>query len=159
MRIVRLSKGQTRWSAVDSPIFEHKLFIEDEENCKILEKYLKNKDQETKDQVFFSNIHLIEHTVGRYLANWPETRRWKEDMVSVGVVTLLTRIEKVTEDKIKNFRANTVMHLKSQIEMFINRQITSVSASLSTNYRRLREGKDLASVPETSLDLILENKE
>lgn len=142
---------------MNNPVFQHKKYLSDEDNKKIVSAFAILRSQELRDELFFSNLHLVEHTVGRYLANWPETRRWKDDMVSVGIQTLLERIDKIDPNR-SNFRANTVNHLKSQIEMYLNKQRTSIHASLSTNYRRLREGKPMASVPETSLDKIMEKE-
>lgn len=159
MKIIRLSKGQTKWTAVNNPVFQHKRVRTDEENESIVQAFAILKTPQLREELLFSNLHLIEHTVGRYLANWPETKRWKDDMVSVGVETLLKKIDKIgPKTKAKWFRAQVVIILKRDIEIYLNNARTSVAASLRTNYRRVQDGKPLASVPEISLDKLLERE-
>lgn len=159
MKIIRLSRNQVRWVAVNNPIFDHKVVKTDEENKELVDSYIETGCPKLREQLILCNLHLVEHTVGRYLANWPETIRWKDDMVSVGLTTLILQVDKINTSTIAEFfRAKTVLHLKNQIEMALNDSRTSVSASLSTNYRRVRDGKPMASVPEISLDKLLENK-
>lgn len=149
--LIRLTRGQRNWSAVNHPLFNHKIVVSDEDVVPMVKQFINNGS--LRDELIFCNLHLIEHTVGRYLYHWPESRKWKDDMVSVGIQTLIQQIDKAPKLKDpKWFRANTVLHIKSQIEMYLNKAQTSVAASLSTNYRRLRDGKPLASIPEISLE-------
>lgn len=158
MKIIRLSKSQTQWTAVNDPLFESKIVRTDEENESLVKAYAITKSTELREELILCNLHLVEHTVGRYLANWPETRRWKDDMVSVGVETLIRRVDAIDKDtKAEYFRAKAVLHIKSYIEMHLNDSRTSVYASLATNYRRVRQGRPLASIPEHSLDKMMEN--
>lgn len=159
MKIIRLSKSQIRWTAVNDPLFDHKLIRTDEENQALVERFAKDKSPELRQELILCNLHLIEHTVGRYLANWPESRRWKDDMVSVGSETLIRRVDAIgPKTKAEFFRAKTVLHIKSYIEMHLNDVRTSVYASLATNYRRVRQGRPIASIQELSLDKIMENR-
>lgn len=158
MKIIRLSRGQVKWSAVNNPIFDFIRVRTDTENSTLVSAFAITRSEELRAELIFSNLHLVQHTVGRYLANWPETKRWKDDMVSVGVETLIKQIDKIDGAFPDRFRGKTVLHIKSQIEMHLNDIRTAVSASLSTNYRRLRDGKPMASIPDVSLDQILENK-
>lgn len=158
MKIIRLSRGQTKWSAVNNPLFDHKKVRTDEENETLVKAFALTRSEELREELIFSNLHLVEHTVGRYLYNWPETQRWKEEMVSVGLETLIRQVDKITGEHPDRFRGRTVIHIKNYIEMHLNDLRTQVSASLTTNYRRVREGKPLASIPDISLEKILENK-
>lgn len=156
MRLIRLSKAQDKWTKVGDPIFDLKVVLSDKENEKLISQFLNCQTEELRLKLMCANLHLVEHTVGRYLANWPETRRWKDEMVSIGLETLIRQIDKKQP---KFFRARTVLRIKAEIEQMLHSMRTSVSASLRTNTRRAKNGEPLACVPEVSLDKIMEKKD
>ena len=158
MKIIRLSRGQTKWTAVNSPIFDHIRVRTDEENAALVKAFSITRSDELREELIFSNLHLVQHTVGRYLCNWPETKRWKDDIVSVGLETLIQQIDKINGEHPERFRGKVIIHMKCKIERYINDARTQVAASLSTNYRRIKNGRPMASIPDISLDKMMENK-
>jgi DNA-directed RNA polymerase specialized sigma subunit len=148
MKIVTLSKSQNQVRWVTSPIFDHLTVLSDRENENLLRRFL--KDPTLQDDVVLANLHLVRHTVGRYLFHWPETARFQDDMISVGVVALLEQILKTTPKTASYFRAKCVVHIKGDIEVFLNENQSSITASKTTNHRRVREGKPIASKQEES---------
>lgn len=154
MRIVHLRKDQNDTVWVTSPIFEHVQVISDVQNAELLKQYCSSPSQEMRDTIFFSNLHLVRHTVGRYLAHWPETKRFEEDMISVGVETLLQTIDKAKPSNFDIFRPYAVMWIKGSIEDYLNRNQSTVAASRSTNFRRVRAGEPIASKNDAPLTSI-----
>lgn len=154
MKLIRLNKRQISAARVCHPIFDLLQFKSDAENKQLLKNYLLVPSEDLRTEIVLSNLHLVRHTVGRYLAHWHETSRWQDDMVSVGLVTLMEGIEKMEPKHTNYFRPWIVCRLKHDIETFVNKNRCSVAASLSTNYRRLRKGEPIASkidVPLTSI--------
>lgn len=81
MNIIRLTDGQKRQLRVDHPLLNGAGPITDEQ----LAKAYAIGDRDTMITGFFFAIRVI---VGRFLANWPETRRFEEDMISEGLLTV-----------------------------------------------------------------------
>lgn len=154
MKIVHLRKDQNETVWVTSPIFELVKVIDDNQNAELLERFRATPIQEIRDEVFFSNLHLVRHTVGRYLAHWPETKRFEEDMISSGCEALLKAIDKIKENNFDLFRPYAVLWIKGDIEGFLNDNQTSVTASRQTNYRRKRAGEPIASRQDEPLSSI-----
>jgi len=158
MKLIRLHKRQRASSRVCNPIFDNLLIKTDAENFLLLQKYLTTRSAVVREEIVLSNLHLVRHTVGRYLFHWAETKRWEDDMVSVGLLTLMQSIEKMEIKQSSYFRPWTVCRLKHDIETYLNKSRCSVSASLSTNYRRLRDGKPIASKIDLPLTTIGESQ-
>lgn len=154
MKVIRLSKSQTTSARLTHPVFDNLLVKSDDENRELLEQYLESPSEVLKDEIVRSNLHLVRHTVGRYIAHWTDSRRWEEDMISVGLMTLVERVEKLTPKHAKYFRPWTVTHLKNDIERFLHKSRTSVSPNIMTDYRRLKAGEPIEAkvdVPLTTL--------
>lgn len=143
MRVVKLSKTQNQVTWVNNPVFNSATILSDEENTKLLNRFL--EDPTLQDEAVFANLHLVRHTVGRYLFHWPETRRFEDDMISTGMMALIQLLLKVKRHEIGYFRAKAVIHIKGEIEQFLNKNQSNVTASHMTNYRRLSQGKPIAS--------------
>lgn len=152
--LIKLGKAQTRAARVCSPLFDLLVIKTDEENRALLLEWFNNPTEALKEEIMLCNLHLIRHTVGRYLSHWNETRRWEDDMVSVGVVALLSSLYKMERKHIIYFRPWVVCRIKDQIEQYLNNNRGSVIASLSTNYRRLRSGEPIASKSDIPLSSI-----
>jgi DNA-directed RNA polymerase specialized sigma subunit len=150
MRVVRLNKMQNEMKWVSSPIFAHALVKTDEENANLLRRFL--QDPSLQDEAFLSNLHLVRNTVGRYLFHWPETKRFEEDMISVGVTTLLEMLVALKPKQVDYFRAKAIIHIKGSIETFLNYNQSNVTASHMTNHRRIKEGRPIASKTDHPLN-------
>jgi len=154
MKIIRLAKCQTMTARVCNPIFDQLKKIDDDENERLVTEFYRKQTPELRQEIFLSNLHLVRHTVGRYICHWPETKRWEDDIVSVGLMALLEKIDGLEKRRLDHFRAWVVPHIKWRIEEYLNNNRTSVAASLSTNLRRMKQGEPLASkidVPLTTL--------
>lgn len=81
MNIIRLTDGQKRQMKVDHPLLDGATPLTDEQ---IAAAY-KVGDRDAIITGFFFAIKVI---VGRFLANWPETRRFTDDMVSEGLLVI-----------------------------------------------------------------------
>ena len=154
MRIVHLRKDQNDTVWVTSPIFELVKVIDDNQNAELLKQYYTTPTQELRDELFFSNLHLVRHTVGRYLAHWPETKRFEEDMISTGCEAVLKSIDKIKPTCFGIFRPYAVLWIKGDIEGFLNDNQSNVTASRQTNYRRKRAGEPIASRQDAPLTSI-----
>lgn len=158
MKLIRLSKSQTQVAQIWHPVFDQGKTITDAQNEELLLQYLAKPTDELRHEIVLSNLHLVRHTVGRYLAHWAETRRWEDDLISVGLMTLMERIEKLSQKTATYFRPWTITHLKNDIERYLNNNRTSVAPSLMTNYRRLKAGQQIESKPDIPLTALGEDQ-
>lgn len=91
-----------------------------------------------------SRIWVVRRIVGRFLYHWPITEVWLEDMISVGF-EVISEFEDLTQEKPL---LNRIVH---EIEVMLNDSRSLVRASLATNRRRERDGKELEYGEMTSL--------
>jgi len=99
------------------------------------------EDATSRDQVILGYMWYVKDIVMRYRAHWPETRRFTDDMVSVGFEALTKYAnEHFGVDWDDNVLQRSIV---SRVSDYVNDNRAIVSASRSTNARRLRAGEPL----------------
>lgn len=139
--IVHLSRGQNWSDKTTHPSLELRKNITDDENTELLKRYRATPTQELRDEIVFCNLHIVGNLVGRYMRYWPSTRRYENEMVAVGIETILERVDKMKN--LKFFRPSLVIFMKGKIENFLNDNQNLVTASRSTNLRRVARGEEM----------------
>jgi hypothetical protein len=116
MNIIRLTKGQKRRLKVDHPLLDQSVPMTDNQ---AIDAWNGND----RDALIMGHLYLIKIMVGRFLANWPETRRFTDDMISEGILALTETLD----DMLKMYRLPTnfqgILWVKVQnaIEEMLNR--------------------------------------
>lgn len=100
-------------------------------------------DRSATEALILGNLVLVKWLVGRYLFHWPESRRFEDDICSEGIMAVTAGIQEIDGPVgAGTIRAILVVKIKSAIEEYLNDFRSPVHASLSTNYRRVRQGRD-----------------
>ena len=100
-------------------------------------------DKSATDVLVMGNLVLVKWLVGRYLYHWPESWRFEEDMCSEGITAVVQGIGEIDGPVGGGaIRAVLVVKIKKAIEEYLNDFRSPVYASLSTNYRRIRDGRE-----------------
>lgn len=71
--------------------FQHDLLDNASKPLKIIDLLVARAvtgDQEARDALIVGHLSMLRHTIGRYLYHWPVTRRFKNDMVSAGLLVM-----------------------------------------------------------------------
>ena len=102
----------------------------------------------------------LRYIVGKYIANWPSTKRFQDEMVSEGFVALSEVVNNISVDFLKDRSILKVanQYITDRIEVFLNRNLAVTSASMWKQNKNISEGKspiycenvDLDCLPETS---------
>jgi len=145
MKIIRLSDIQKKCVKVDHPLLNGCKSISNEDFDAARKKMLyggtEEIRQEGKDKIVLGYSHFVSILVGRFLANWPETQRFEEDMVSEGFVATLKVVNRLKIDtEISSFQGALWWAIRSEIEKMLNDSRAMFSASRSTNYRLADSG-------------------
>jgi DNA-directed RNA polymerase specialized sigma subunit len=127
--------------------FEHELNVYAEKKLSrneaelLMQRHLRNEPGAT-DDLIIGHICLIYWLVGRYVHHWVECRRFIDDMYSEGLLALVQSVKEIDESQdIDVFRGKVIVRTKSNIENMLNNLRFPVNASLSTNFRRIRDSK------------------
>jgi len=144
MKIIRLSEGQTRCARVSHPILDNVKKMSDEEFEAAKEAFLFAKDSQARDDIILGHLHYVRTIVGRFLANWSETQRFEEDMISEGfcAVTAATDALKIDTSP-TDFHTTVWQRTRDEIEKMLNEARATFGAPRTTNYRKIDEGKDV----------------
>lgn len=138
MNVIHLTKRQKKRSAFEHPLLGDAKDLDQKQLVPLLERHFKGDLVATQDIVMGSR-GLVRAVVGRFLYHWPETRRFEEDMVSEGFTALVQIMETLTLAKQGHLRPMMVMKIKLNIEIMLNDMRSQMSASLSTNFQRLKD--------------------
>ena len=113
--------------------FEHPLLDQTEEYKKDL------VDCQSRDDFILGHMWLVKDLVMRFRAHWPQTRRFTEDLVSVGLETLTKRASSWDAQTLNSLQAA----IHEDMRKFINDFRSISAASHSTNARRDADEKPL----------------
>lgn len=96
----------------------------------------------------------LRHIVGRYIANWPSTKRFKDEMVSEGFVALSELSSKISFDLLNG---RSILKVASQriinrIEKFLNSNQALTAASMRKQCYNISEGKQPIYCENVELD-------
>jgi hypothetical protein len=156
MNIIRLTDGQKRQLRVDHPLLNDTGPITDEQ---LAEAYAAG-DRDTMIEGFFFAVRVI---VGRFLANWPETRRFEEDMISEGLLTITEACNTVmkTGTLPSNFQGVVWTLVRRSIEDMLNDNRSMFAAPNRTQWDMQERGTgpvyNYAKQLEEAVDIGLED--
>jgi len=96
----------------------------------------------------------LRHMIRRYLANFPQTEAYLDDMVSEGFLAICDLVENLSVDLLNG---RTILYVASQriqssIELMLNKVQSLSAPSRMTQFRRVKEDKDPIYLSQTSLD-------
>jgi hypothetical protein len=134
MNIIRLTKGQKNCSKVEHPLLDMSQPMTEEDLA----------EAKDRDSIILGHLYFVKIIVGRFLANWPETRRFEEDMVSEGVLALT----KYADDTWKSgsvpsdFQPTCWTKIRVAIEDMLNRDRSTSAPSRREQWREIEEGRE-----------------
>lgn len=137
MNIIRLTDGQKRQMKVEHPLLDGSKPITDEQ---IAGAHTAG-DRDTIITGFFFAIKVI---VGRFLANWPETRRFTDDMVSEGLLaaTKATDAGMEVDPLPSNFQGIVWTQVRRSIEDMLNDNRSVFAPPNRTQWRLCEKGAE-----------------
>jgi len=101
-------------------------------------------DKEARDELLLGHLSMLRHTIGRYLYHWPLTRKFRDDMVSAGLLAMTRAINRLTENTLggKSLGQYLLNNACSAIEDEIARLRGICSAPPRTNRRRAQNREE-----------------
>jgi len=143
MNIIRLSAGQKRRLKVEHPLLDGAKKVSDADVLDSMTRFVEG-DQSARDELIMSQMITVKNIVGRFLANWTETRRFEEDMVSEGVMAVIQTVDALLTDEVTdNFHGKIQTNIRTGIEVMLNDSRSMFAPHRKTNFARLAEGRDL----------------
>lgn len=137
MNIIRLTDGQKRQMKVEHPLLDGTIPIT---NSRLAKAYVLG-DRDTIIKGFFFAIKII---VGRFLANWPETRRFTDDMISEGLLVITEAADAALKvDPLPhNFQGIVWTQIRRAIEDMLNKNRSMFAAPNRTQWRLQEKGTE-----------------
>lgn len=150
--LIHLTNGQKNQLDFDHPLLSGAVEISDDDLPDLISRHL-DGDQQATDDLILGNLFLVKWVVGRYLYNWPSSKPYVDDMCSDGMLSVVQVVNNLQSADVA-IRPIIVNHVKLNIETLLNDIRYQVNASLSTNFRRLRDGKPLETHTNASEDSV-----
>lgn len=102
-----------------------------------------SNNKEARDELIIGHLSMLRNTVSRYLYHWPLTRRFRDEMVSVGLYTLTRVVTDLTEDTLDGRLLGPYLlnHICKHIEIEIASLRGIAPAPMRTNQRRMQNGQ------------------
>ena len=137
MNIIKLTKGQKRLMKVEHPLLDNTKLMTDEQ---VIDAWGAND----KDGLIMGHFFFIKIIVGRFLAHWPETRRFEEDMVSEGLVAVTETVNKVMEAYRlpEDFQATVWTKIRVGIEIMLNRDRSLFAPGTTKQWEEVKAGRE-----------------
>ena len=140
--MVRLQPGQRRGAPVHHPLLKDLPKPLPKEQVEVLLARILEGDIEARNELILAHLPMLSHTVGRYLYNWPLTRRFLDEMVSAGVLGMTKAAADITEEALAEKTVGVIIlgYIRKYIEEEVARLRGIVPASVRTNQRRVAAG-------------------
>lgn len=144
-KLVRLLPGQKgHGMSVKHPVIDAAVEITgvDEFRLTLEDKF--NNCKSASDKLVLHFLGYLGYLVGLYLKHWPITQRYLDDIVSEGLVAIVTAVEKYAPENLGEIELVTAVQnaAKYAIEKYLAENIGIVAAPFKTNRTREAEGKD-----------------
>ena len=146
MSIIHLTEGQKHCSRVEHPLLD---FTEKMEEGDALDAMHRSFDEnesvrkQAKDELIMGHLYCVKNIVGRFLANWTESKRFEDEMVSEGLVAVTSAVQQMTEDDTYEDLVKLIWsRVKYYIEVMLNDLRSSFSPTRRENYNNVEEGKE-----------------
>jgi DNA-directed RNA polymerase specialized sigma subunit len=97
-----------------------------------------------RDALIVGHLSMLRHTIGRYLYHWPVTRRFKDDMVSAGLLVMTRAIVNLKLDTLANQTLGQYLlnNICAAVEDEVARLRGICPRGPSTNRRYAQQGHD-----------------
>lgn len=136
-------EGQKKCARISHPLLDGAVDITPQEFETYKIAFLNHDCATAREALIMGHMSRVSIIVGRFLANWPETLRFEEDMVSEGFVATTIEVDELelatTHEK---FKGSLWPKIQNRIETLLNDSRSIFSASKTTNYRRIQEGEE-----------------
>lgn len=153
MNIIRLTSNQRKQASFDHPLLSAATKMDSKAMAGLIKFAAETRNKQAFDDLILANLTLIKWIVGRYLYNWPETRRFEDDIASEGLVAVTQVVGQL--DRVitpAELKAIIITKAKLNIETFLNDNRSLIGASLRTNYNRLEADEPVEYVTTVSFD-------
>ena len=141
--MVKLKPSQRRVMVVKHPLLDNASPPLTSEKIEELLPQAISGDQEARDALILGHLSMLRNTIGRYIKHWPLTRRFQDEMVSVGLLTLTRVVNRLQEDTLGERLLGPYLlnYICKYIEIEITKLRGIAPASTSTNLRRIQAGR------------------
>ena len=140
-RFIRLTPKQKKTVHVEPPFpLPHKVTKEELHDLVV---NLLAGSAPARERLILGHVYLVLNITGRFIRYWPKTNRFKDDMVSEGIIALIEKIDSIeSRDEYEWLPANIITQVRDRIQYYVNGQ-HMVGASARTNRRRHESGTTL----------------
>ena len=141
--MVKLKPSQQGGQLFRHPVFKGtKRPLTDEQIEELLPKSIAG-EQSAREALILGHMAMLKSTVGRYLKHWPLTRRFKDEMISAGLLTLTRVITNLQDDTLGDRPLGPYLlnHICKHLEIEIATLRGIAPAPVRTNQRRIKDGK------------------
>jgi len=102
----------------------------------VLERYFTG-NKEARDELIFGHFRYLRALVARYLYYWPITRPFLDEMVSVGLETIVEAVDNLKQSDLdSNTDYSFLRYLRGRIIGKIEREVNDLRAITSASRRR-----------------------
>lgn len=140
--LIRLRPGQkrARWVSPPFPIPDK---VSRDEWLPLVEGMLEGSSSD-RERLILGNVYLVLNVTGRFLYYWPQTERFKDDMIGEGLLALVNTINGVaTLDESEWLGHKIIVRVRDAIQQRVNRDQAIITASFQTNRTRKSQGRPL----------------
>lgn len=143
MNIIRLTDGQRRCSKINHPLLDGVEKMDASYLEEIWPACHEDSNQHLRDEVIMGHLYCIKNIVGRFLAHWPESQRFEDDMVSEGILATTNVVNNLKPKLVEDLQKKIWGHIKDDIEIMLNDNRSTFSASKRENYSLKTEGEEV----------------
>jgi hypothetical protein len=129
--------------------FKHPLLdgakpVTEERAAELAEAYLKDRSKINRDALVLSMLSMLRYIVGRYIANFPQTRAYLDDMVSEGLLTIVKSVDNLNSETLQGRNVIKVVSQRvvKYIEIMLYDSGSIASPDMRTSERHKLQGKE-----------------
>lgn len=154
--VIHLRNDQQRTTPFSHPMQEYACELGDKEAMKLLETYLDTSLDDTvrdeaRQNLIMGHVYTVNWLIGRYVCNWPESKKFLDDIYSEGLLAaaeVITQMDTIDPHQLK---AKIIVLAKFYIERMLNQMRYPINACLMTQFRRIKDGKPVEYIDAITL--------
>jgi hypothetical protein len=151
MNYIHLKHYHTDVQRFDHPLLDDAKVVSEDKLNEMAETVLAGG---SSDELALALRRTVSLLVGRYLANWPATAPFLDDMVSEGLTEIVWLCRDIPLDlfKIRGILVIATSRAQNGIEKMLNRVVGLAAPSTYTQMDRMKKGKDPIYLESVSVD-------
>lgn len=140
MHLIRLLASQRLVQNIKHPILDGCVIYDlDELDAMVSRKMVTGDGTE----LIMGLRSLLRNLIGRYCYHYPAARRFKDEMVSVGILTIVKLVNSIGSVRLnRDIMYTTSLHVRRAIERMLNELQSNAAPSFTTQETLIREGKN-----------------